>query len=271
MDGYPRTFEDAQHCFLNKPVKYDEDGILIEDDEDEPLEEGQKKNFDGYLIDQAIVPKSCIVLTGNDADLTKRVKHLPESMITGTHYTAADMQRRLKAYRIANNSQVAEYSVSDFYDQQGISLFKKNCTTETDKALDSFKIYIERNEKPFNFMTYDEIAENKRNMEFLMGQMHKENRMVERNKQEEVVEQVLKKQKEAATKQRMAQLRNEQKEVLENKSQPIRSYLIDNLVPILTDGLLDICKRQPTDPVDSLAEYLFKRSLDVPYPDPTTY
>ena len=42
-------------------------------------------------------------------------------------------------------------------------------------------------------------------------------------------------------------------------------------MPILTDGLLDICKRQPGDPVDSLAEYLFKRSLDVPYPDPTTY
>lgn len=69
----------------------------------------------------------------------------------------------------------------------------------------------------------------------------------------------------------MAQLRNEQKEVLDNKSQPIRQYLLDNLVPILTDGLLDICKRQPGDPVDSLAEYLFKRSLDVPYPDPTTY
>jgi adenylate kinase len=55
----------------------------------------------------------------------------------------------------------------------------------------------------------------------------------------------LKKQKEAATKARMAQLRNEQKEVLDNKSQPIRQYLLDNLVPILTDGLLDICKRQP--------------------------
>jgi len=271
LDGYPRTFEDAQHCFLNKPIKYDEEtGDVIDDDEDD-LEEGQKKNFDGYLVDQAIVPKSCIVLTGNDADLTKRVKHLPESAIKGTHYTAQDMQRRLKAYRTANNSQVAEYSVSDFFEQQGISLFKKSCTTETNKALDAFKIYIERNEKPFNFMTYDEVAENKRNMEFLMGQMLKENKMVERHKQEEVVEQVLKKQKEAATKQRMAQLRNEQKEVLENKSQPIRSYLIDNLVPILTDGLLDICKRQPTDPVDSLAEYLFKRSLDVPYPDPTTY
>lgn len=104
-----------------------------------------------------------------------------------------------------------------------------------------------------------------------MAQAFKQNKLSDKHKQEEVVEQVLKKQKEAATKQRLAQLRNEQKEVLDNKSQPIRQYLLDNLVPILTDGLLDICKRQPGDPVDSLAEYMFKRSLDVPYPDPTTY
>ncbi len=57
------------------------------------------------------------------------------------------------------------------------------------------------------------------------------------------MESILKRQKEAATKARMAQLRNEQKEVLDNKSQPIRQYLLDNLVPILTDGLLDVCKR----------------------------
>ena len=92
-------------------------------------------------------------------------------------------------------------------------------------------------------MNWDEVAENKRNAAFLMEQMFKENAMTEKHRQEEVVEQVLKKQKEAATKQRMAQLRNEQKEVLDNKSQPIRQYLMDNLVPILTDGLLDICKR----------------------------
>jgi adenylate kinase len=151
LDGYPRTFEDAQHCFLNKPIKYDEETGDVIDEEEEELEEGQKKNFDGYLVDQAIVPKSCIVLTGNDADLTKRVKHLPESAIKGTHYTAQDMQRRLKAYRTANNSQVAEYSVSDFFEQQGISLFKKSCTTETNKALDAFKIYIERVRNLFLF------------------------------------------------------------------------------------------------------------------------
>jgi adenylate kinase len=61
--------------------------------------------------------------------------------------------------------------------------------------------------------------------------------------QEEIVEQILKKQKEIATRGRLEQLRNEQKDVLDAKSQPIRTYLLDNLVPILTDGLLDLCKR----------------------------
>ena len=59
---------------------------------------------------------------------------------------------------------------------------------------------------------------------------------------------------------------------------------MDNLVPILTDGLIELCRKTPEDPVDYLvivynllkiiiiqAEYLFKRSLDVPYPDPTSY
>lgn len=46
---------------------------------------------------------------------------------------------------------------------------------------------------------------------------------------------------------------------------------MDNLVPILTEGLLEVCKRTPEDPVDYLSEYLFRRSLDVPYPDPTSY
>jgi adenylate kinase len=35
-----------------------------------------------------------------------------------------------------------------------------------------------------------------------------------------------------------------------------------NVVPALVDGLLDICKVQPDDPVDYLAEYLFNRATN---------
>lgn len=66
LDGYPRTYEDAQHCFLNKPIKRDEETGEIIEEEEEELEEGQKKSFEGYIVDQDIVPKSCIVLTGKD-------------------------------------------------------------------------------------------------------------------------------------------------------------------------------------------------------------
>lgn len=66
-------------------------------------------------------------------------------------------------------------------------------------------------------------------------------------------------------------IREQEKEELDTKSQPIRTYLNDNLVPILADGLIYVCVNQPDDPIDCLAEYLFKRSLDVPFPDPTTY
>jgi tRNA A37 threonylcarbamoyladenosine biosynthesis protein TsaE len=54
------------------------------------------------------------------------------------------MERRLNAYRVANNSQVAEPSVQDFFKHQGISLFELHHETPTDFALNAFKIYIER-------------------------------------------------------------------------------------------------------------------------------
>ena len=90
-------------------------------------------------------------------------------------------------------------------------------------------------------------------------------------KQEENLEKILKQQKHARTKESNEIYRDKHKDILDNKSQPIRQYLQDNLVPYLAEGLHDICKDQPDDPVDALAEYLFKRSLDVQYPDPTTY
>jgi adenylate kinase len=87
----------------------------------------------------------------------------------------------------------------------------------------------------------------------------------------EYIERELRKQKEIYTKQRLDQIKEYERDLLDTKSQPIRQYLADNLVPILSEGLIEVCRRMPEDPVDFLAEFLFKRSLDVPYPDPTSY
>jgi adenylate kinase len=52
----------------------------------------------------------------------------------------------------------------------------------------------------------------------------------------------------------------EEKELVEAASLPLRSYLLSSVIPALVDGLLDVCKVQPDDPVDYLAEFLFKYS-----------
>ena len=59
-------------------------------------------------------------------------------------YNIVDMKRRIKAYRVANNSEVAEPAVQDYFKEQGIKFFKENTRTLVKDALNGFKIYIER-------------------------------------------------------------------------------------------------------------------------------
>ena len=114
LDGFPRAYKGAQNIFLKKLPEYDEDGQLIEEEEEE-LEEGQEPSFDKHVVDTDIFPSSVIVLEGADSELINRVRELPEDQIFGTHYTMEDMKRRIRKYREINNSEVAEPSVQDFF------------------------------------------------------------------------------------------------------------------------------------------------------------
>jgi len=120
-------------------------------------------------------------------------------------------------------------------------------------------------------MTFDEDEETKRRADYEISQAALAIQKVAQAKQEENLEKIIKKQKEAQTKYNIEVFREQQKDILDNQSLNIRMYLQDNLVTFLAEGLQDICLKQPEDPVDALAEYLFKRSLEVRYKDPTQY
>ena len=144
LDGFPRTFKDAQNIFLYRPKKIDPETGEEEEFEEEELEEGQEKSFEGYVVDDKIYPSSCIVLNGDDKVLLNRVRDLPESAVQKTTYNSLEMARRLKTYRTANNSEVAEPSVQDFFGRNGVKVFNESTTTPIQIALAAFKIYIER-------------------------------------------------------------------------------------------------------------------------------
>ena len=49
LDGFPREYKDAQNCFLKKVLQYDENGDLIEDEDDvEDGEDGAEPSFDKH-------------------------------------------------------------------------------------------------------------------------------------------------------------------------------------------------------------------------------
>jgi len=168
---------------------------------EQELEEGQEKDFSAYIPDTTIIPSNAVVLTGDDEALIERVRGLSQEEIEGTHYNSKDMARRLKDYRFFNNSEIADPSVQDFFKNQcKISLQTVDAVNQSsDHALCSMKIYIERNEKPVNFMTWDEQIEQKRRITYQEEKAKIEVTKAMKAKQEEIVESVLKKQKAAAT------------------------------------------------------------------------
>ncbi|EKF32213.1 hypothetical protein MOQ_003938 [Trypanosoma cruzi marinkellei] len=47
---------------------------------------------------------------------------------------------------------------------------------------------------------------------------------------------------------------------LERRKLPLREYLQHNIVPLLSKGLVEVCKTRPKDPVDFLAEWLMRHN-----------
>ena len=70
-------------------------------------------------------------------------------------------------------------------------------------------------------------------------------------------EKVLKDKRDA---EKLEKIREQERDLLDKRSQPIRQYLMDNVVPHLTEGLINLCKAVPEDPTDFLANFLNERA-----------
>ena len=50
--------------------------------------------------------------------------------------------------------------------------------------------------------------------------------------------------------------KDKEQELLESRSQHMRKYLMDKVIPPLAEGILKLCKDQPEDPISFLVIYL---------------
>jgi len=55
-------------------------------------------------------------------------------------------------------------------------------------------------------------------------------------------------------------MKDAERQMLEQRKGPLKAYLMANVTPVLTKGLIEVCNKRPADPVDFLAEWLFKHN-----------
>ncbi|KOC66213.1 Adenylate kinase 7 [Habropoda laboriosa] len=242
MDGHPKTFEQAKELF---------GGGNLNELEEEIEEEDETDTMD------TVMPELVVSLEASDDFLKERIIQRPEREIQGTHYTEEHMMRRLKEYRKRNTD---DNTPLQFFDE--IEIHPLIIDIEGDVCPDMFPtIYqcLQRVGLPRNYgLTAAEARDARLRGEAearaaeAAAELQEEKEMLERKR--------LREEKMAEWTNLMEKLKEEEEERLCLSGMPLRHYLVKYVFPTLTQGLIKVANLRPQDPVDFLAEYLFKEN-----------
>ena len=179
---------------------------------------------------------------------------LPESVIT---LSKIDKQ--------TSEVDISFWEVEQFYQENKIEImnlvYEDEEKDDPEETFEMMRIYIERNGRPFNYfklkdedinMNRINYVENKKND--IDNQLKKR----EEEKQQKIDEEeslYWKKMEE-----RIETIKKDKSQLEENQKIPTRKFLLVNIMPTLTKGLLEVCKINPIDPIDYLADFLFTNS-----------
>ncbi|KAF0976076.1 hypothetical protein FDP41_004752 [Naegleria fowleri] len=243
MDGFPKTIEQAKLLFT-KPKGEDEE--------------------ETKAVDDKLFPDFVITFKAKDSVLEDRLMNL-KSPIPG-HNDETGFRRRLQSFNKTNDiNDLKNYLLGYF--EETVTDKKRQCISKEiilDAERPEKEVLREMTDflgKPHNYgPTQKEIEEKERKKQA----REEERLMLEKQKQDEAAalkrkqaderEKILKSDAE-----RLEEIRRQEKMMLEVKSQPLRMYLMENVIPVLTKGLIEVCQMQPEDPVDYLAEWLFRQ------------
>lgn len=205
--------------------------------------------------DETIIPDNVITLEASDVFIKERIMKLPESVVAGTRNAEEALTHRLEEFRVNNTD---DNTVLNYFDELEIHPFV--VPVETSQTEKIFASMVKHVGKPHNFGPSPEKLAAKRLLEEQKLAKEQELQEIERVKREkEEDEKHLKDVEE--WKVRLAEVRKQEQDILEAQSLPLRNYLMKHVMPTVTSGLIELCKTRPEDPVDFLAEYLFKVSF----------
>ena len=249
LDGWPKNYKAAV-------------GLWFDVAEEAEAAEGEQQP----KILGEILPNSVIRIDGCDeGELKERMKRIRD--VDGDeNLVRRRFERRLREYRDWNESEKGEPNLTDFFRENQVEILGVDGRLTDTALLQKCKVFLERNGPILNYQNFDEIREKliKEKEEKKVGEKFKakDSELLE----DEFYDLEKEKVKESYNKSKAADLDTHEKEMLEKKSEVLRRYLAENIIPVLSKGILHVCKNLPEDPVDALAFYLFDNAFNAKFP-----
>ncbi|XP_026186698.1 adenylate kinase 7 isoform X2 [Mastacembelus armatus] len=237
LDGFPKTYEQAKKLFSA---------------DEHDLDEGTSQNSS---YSKKIMPEFVLCLDASDAFLKERVMKLPERLVQKHNYEQQHFLQRLTRYRADN---VEDETIAHYFEELDITPLYLEITSndEPDCLLLLQKIFNTLG-KPRNYghSTWEVEEEGMRKAE---EKMRKEAQL--RAEEEQREEEEARHRAACWGEWGLEMVRQQEEELLGAQSASLKNYLMEHVMPALTQGLIECCTVQPQDPVDFLAEYLFKNN-----------
>ncbi|XP_072221945.1 adenylate kinase 7 [Leuresthes tenuis] len=225
--------------------------------------EQAKEVFDGEEQDEATphsrrrMPDFVLCLDASDDFLMDRVIELPERLVQEHDYEPELFLRRLEAYR---ESVTWDETVVSYFIEQDIAPLHLEVTSseEPGSSLLMQKVFDSlgppRNYSP----SRQEVEEEERSKAEERTRTEARERVEEEKQEQE--EARSRAERWAEWTQSLEEAKRQEEQQLEDLSAPMRSYLLEHIMPTLVQGLSECCRTQPPDPVDFLAEFLLKNN-----------
>lgn len=142
-------------------------------------------------------------------------------------------------------------------------MFEIDCSRHQFEMFEAMRVYIERNGRSYNYLSSVKSLNHKR--EDVLTQEEKD-AVAEASQKAKVGANVEREKKMA-----LESLAEGRLEFLESHTDALkmcdkmymRQFLMKCIIPVLTEGMIDVWRVQPTDPVDYLSDYVWKKSNEM--------